>query len=368
MKARAHRPIVALACLAVLALASPILRAQIQFFGEVDRHLYRGTVLLQRGQEEEAEREWILAARLAPYSPTAHHALGSLYLAKGRWSEARTELHRLADLDPSEPHVLCVLAERELNSATLPLLELAAVDAARAAILEPMCRRAQLTAANAWLAKGDSRRGIEYLRRVVLMEPEHPAVALRLGRLLLRNQRLSEATEAADQLVRRYPGMSEALSLQGACYRQHPPGSVQATSAESTLLRALQLDPLNGEAHAALGLLQAADGRPGDACRYLEAARLLKVRDLAVLFNLGKGYRSLGRLAEAGKVEAEFARRSSQETEIAALEKRLAVSPRDRETLARLIQLTSEADDPERRDRYLRLAGDSATQPREVAQ
>jgi Flp pilus assembly protein TadD len=212
-------------------------------------------------------------------------------------------------------------------------------------------------AANAWLAKGDTRRGIEHLRRVVRLEPGDPASALRLGKLLLRNQRLGEATEVAERLAARYPAMSEVLALQGACYRQHPPESEKARRAEGAFVRALELDPLNGEAHAGLGLHQLVQGRPGPAVRYLEAAQLLNVRDVSLPFNLGRAYRALGRAREAAKAEAEFAARSRVETELMALEKRLATSPTDAITLNRLIELSSRINDPERAARYRRWAG-----------
>lgn len=356
MKSNSARLPVALLSLALLALAAPRLREQVQLYGQVDSLLFQGTASLNQGRIDDAERAWQTAAQLSPRNPTVQHALGALYLSSGRWPEARMALNRYADLAPTEPHALCDLAERELSTGSLNLLEPASLDAARAAILEPTCLRALTTAANAWLARGDTRRGITYLRRVAVLDPGNPSHRLRLGKLLLRAQRIAEATAVASQLVNRYPGWSAAVGLLGDCYAEAAPLSDEGRRAEPTLVRAVQLDPLNADAQAALGRLVLRRGRTPEAVKYLEAARELGATDLSIAFNLGRAYRQLGRPADAAQAEKEFTRRSRVENELGELEKRLATSPRDAGVLARLLQLSRELGDPARVARYQRLA------------
>lgn len=355
MKASPVRLSVVLVSLVVLALAAPSLREQVRLYGEVDGLLALGAANLNQGRIDDAERAWTRAAQLAPRNPTVQHALGSLYLASGRWDAARQALHRFADLAPEEPHALCELAEQELNTGSLRLLEPASWDAARAAALEPTCLRAQLAAANAWLARGDDRRGIRYLQRAAALDPGTPAHRVRMVRLLLRSQRLPEAIRTASELSRKYPGSSAAWGVLGECYAQCPPDSPEGRQAAAVLLQAVRLDPLNGAAHASLGRLLVTRGMPGAALPHLEAARELGSSDVSLLFNLGRAYRATGRVAEASRVEAEFQRLNAIESELAALEKRLAVNPDEPGALERLLRLAEALHDPGRRERYRRL-------------
>jgi len=361
MKASPARLSVAVTSLLLVVLAAPRLREQVREHGEVDSLLFQGTVDLNQGRIDDAERAWQSAARLAPKNPTVQHALGALYLSVGRWDDARLALNRFADLAPGEPHSLCELAERELNAGSFELLMPASMDATRAARLEPTCLRAQTTAANAWLARGDTRRGIEHLRQAADLDRRSPSMRLRLGRLLLRSQRIAEATTVASQLVERYPGWSATVVLLGECYAQQAPGSQEGRLAEPTLRQAVQLDPLNGEAHAEIGRLLISQGRPEAAVRHLLAARELGVTDLSVVFNLGRAYRSLGQAAAADRAEAEFRWRRKRESELGALEKQLAASPQDAVVLARLTRLARELGDQERLARYRRLTARTPT-------
>src|SRR5205823_3214480 len=163
----------------------------------------------------------------APSNPTVYRALGTLYLHQGRLPEARTALLRLAALSPSEPHALCGLAEAELQAGPTALLEAAAEDGARAAALEPACVRAQTVAGNAWISKGDLRRGLGYLRSAVRLNPADVPLTLHFARTLLDAQQLDEAAGVAQELTRRYPGFAEGYVLLATCYGGYPPGSPQ---------------------------------------------------------------------------------------------------------------------------------------------
>src|SRR5207245_1540993 len=134
-------------------------------------------------------------------------------------------LNRLADLAPAEPHSLCELAEAELQAGPAALLDAAAADGARAAVLEPGCVRAQTAAGNAWITKGDARRAIPYLRRAVLLKPADLPLSLHLARVLLDAQQPEAAARIGEELTRRYPGLADGYVLLATCYETYPPES-----------------------------------------------------------------------------------------------------------------------------------------------
>jgi tetratricopeptide (TPR) repeat protein len=333
------RAIVLLAILAAVAALAPFLSRRVVRSMAAGTRLESGAALLAVGDATGAERDWRDAARIAPGDPNVYRALGALYLAQGRLPEARTTLHRLAAVAPREPHTLCELAEVELRARTVPLLQAAAEDGDRAAALEPECVRARTVAGNAWIERGDLRRGVDHLRAAVRLNPADVPLALHLTRSLLEAQQVEEAAQAAEGLTRRYPGHAAGYVLLGVVYQLYPPASPQGRSVRAVLERAVRLDPTNALAQAQLGHVLLNVGEPAAAVRYLQAARYLNPAKSSTLFDLSRAYAATGRPAQAERLARTYRQRSALENEVAMAEKRLVVQPAEVTTMLRLATL-----------------------------
>jgi tetratricopeptide (TPR) repeat protein len=358
------RRVLLFAALGVVAALAPWAQGRVRTSLEAGRHLERGAELLNRGDAAGAEQEWRAAAQIAPANPNAGRALGTLLQSQGRLDEAREVLLRLAEAAPREPHVLCELADAELRSGTMKLLEAAAADGERAAGLEPDCLRAQTVAGNAWTSRGDPVRGASFLRRAVQLNPADVPLALRLAEVLLDAQLRDDAARTALDLTRRYPGYAGGYLLLARCYRGYPPGSAEARGIGPALRTAVQLDPTDAEAQAQLARHLLGAGDAAAAVRHLEASRLLNPRRAGTLFDLGRVYQAVGRHAEAERMIQAFRRRTDLEAEADSLEKRLLFEPTNEALFRRLKVVTTALEDPARlaRARH-RMSGQPAPAP-----
>lgn len=326
---RILRPLRVVAALSVVVVLGGVGRLMYQQYWvrRADGQVKQARQALARSDAETAERMLREALRHVPGQVAARRALGELLLAQGRLEEAGPELRQAAQRAPSEPHLLCRLAEAELRSGRLSLLNAAAEDGARAAALEPTCFRAQKTAADALIAVGDSRRGVDFLYRAVAVRPDDSQLRLDLQQQLLGAQRLREATEVALEITRRHPQLAQGYAVLGLCYQFYPPGTPEARTAPGVLARAIDLDPRNVVGHAQLGHHYLMRGEVARALLHLEAAHKLQPVRASVLFDLSRAYRKVGRRMEANAMLQRFRRVSDLQARITGISKRRVHEP-----------------------------------------
>ncbi|MDY6874596.1 MAG: tetratricopeptide repeat protein [Chloroflexota bacterium] len=191
-----------------------------------DAHAYLGCVLDQMGQPDEAWPHLHQAITLAPASPVAHIFLGLHYDRQGDFSSARAAYETAYDLDSTNP-ATCV----EIGQT--------------------------------WAAEGRYVAAEVWLREAVSLQPGDPALWEVLARFYLDHNVATEeqGIEATAKLVQLLPDDAHAHTLRG--WAAFQVGDYD--TAESSLLRAISLDPMLALAHYHLGRLRAAQGAHQEA-------------------------------------------------------------------------------------------------------
>jgi tetratricopeptide (TPR) repeat protein len=193
----------------------------------------------------------LLAIR--PDDPELHLELGHAATLQGDLEAARAALARSAQLDPTSP---------------LPLVMLAEVDAG-----DPR-RQAQhlLEAGRREARRLNPRRAEHYFERAIDLDPETEQQTLRaIGAM---NQRIGRPNQAlAAFTAAREAGDADAVVFAGIGVAQR---RLRQEAAEASLRRALSLDPKNPDALRELAELYTEKGRPKEAVRLLEQAVALE--------------------------------------------------------------------------------------------
>jgi tetratricopeptide (TPR) repeat protein len=287
---------------------------------------------LRAGRAEE------LVARLSsrPERAASHFMLGLLYSAQGRGAggpsandEVIAEFDRAIALRPAEAELHyrlgVVLLEREQYRASADSLSLAVrLDARSSAAYLPLAKallkldkpKDALAALQSWLARTPPQREVatamaliedivipgrrlpesaeekfihgvdalnqadDPLQAISIFDEllrENPGAAIAHTMLALCYQRLDDAARALDELRQAADLAPEDGRNQlylGELYL----GRGQANRAKAAFRRALELNPLLGDAHLRLGELAFEESDFKSACRYLAAAALLSSR------------------------------------------------------------------------------------------
>ncbi len=329
-----RRAVLALVC-AILLIAACGWYGLAAFRANQGAALARGGVQsLEHGDLMGAETAFSAALRQSAADPIATGGLIRLYASQARFDDAAAVVRRNPRAAVRIPHALCTLAEAESRSGSVDLLRSSAGHAGAAAAEEPDCPRAHQVAARTLIALGDSARGLPYLRRAAELEPRNLPIRQELIQQLLGGQRLPEAAIAAEEIVRNFPDRSEGYALLGTCRLLFPPGSPEVHGALNLLNRALKLDANNVIALSQLGHAHLTDGRPVLAIRYLEKARKIAPSRVAVLFDLSRAYRMMGRSGAADEAMGVFRRISDLSTDLASVGRRRLIEP-DNQELAR---------------------------------
>jgi len=225
--------------------------------GEVSGRLKAGSDYLQRGEVEQAVREFKAAVALDPQSAAGHMLLGQAYLAQrslGLVAEAKAELQQALDLDPSllwarfylakvyidlgrtdkakeelerglgmrpnVPHFLSLLGEvnRKLGSPELSLeLNRKALEA------DPSMTPAHYYMALAWMDLKKPEEAIRELESSVESQYVAPEMYLTLGSQYIEKRRYREAEEVVKKGIALDPSrpeghlnLAQLYNIQGA--------------------------------------------------------------------------------------------------------------------------------------------------------
>ena len=186
---------------ALAAAAADYLEAQASVADMAPARLGLGVVRQRQGAQGQAEAEYRASLALDPRFTPARFNLANLLNAQGRNPEAETVLRRGIDHDPDEPELhyslgLLLAEEGRLDEAIESLAE-AAVPAARA--------RVHYNYGLALQQAGRVEDAEASLREARRRDDRDPDVVLALARLLMDQQRWSEASEFATALVRLVP-------------------------------------------------------------------------------------------------------------------------------------------------------------------
>ena len=186
-----------------------------------DAHAYLGCALDLVGHPDEARPHLQQAVTLAPDSPVAHIFLGLHYDRLGDIAAARAEYEMAYDLDPTNPATCLEIGQT-------------------------------------WAAEGRYVAAEIWLREAVSLQPYDAALWEVLARFYLDHNITAEGQglETTAELVHLAPDDARAHDLRG--WAAFQVGDYD--TAESSLWRAISLDPALASAHYHLGRLWAAQG------------------------------------------------------------------------------------------------------------
>jgi tetratricopeptide (TPR) repeat protein len=290
-------------------------------------HLDLGLALMRLGQNPKAKRHLLRALELSPSDPVilSHLAgiphtktdtsraarvlrralrdephrdelyrnLSSLFAGEGRFEEAEAELVRAMSFS-GRAH------ELENDLGVLLAIQ-GKFEAARDAFDRGLQDRPDdlPLLINRALIEADLGRRDEALTQLHLLAKHHPKdldVLGNLASLLMETGEPERALRTARKMCREIPFDPRGYYLTGRAL--YDLGDYDM--AEEALDRASRLDPLQVDTVIAMGMCQAATGRPQECLRTFERARSLAPNDPDVLYNLGLAYEDAAAVGEGG--------------------------------------------------------------------
>jgi tetratricopeptide (TPR) repeat protein len=125
--------------------------------------------------------------------------LGQVAYELGRRDEGLQHVRRAASLDPAQAMFCVTLADMQLKSSQP---EAALKSAEQALEIDPKNVTALTLAAMCHERKNDFQGGVAFVDRAMAIDPAHPEACMTRGRLLRRCNRLAEAKELFEQLLK----------------------------------------------------------------------------------------------------------------------------------------------------------------------
>ncbi|MFZ5862561.1 MAG: tetratricopeptide repeat protein [Nitrospirota bacterium] len=173
-------------------------------------HAGRGTWLVNEGRWEEAEREFLFVLRSAPMHSYAHMMLGRIYATRGESLRAVTAYRTALEYRSRYAEARIRLGA---TYEDLGLIDQALEEYERAIEDDPWATPAVLLTASILDARGRTDEAIERLRRVAPDDPVYDDAQIRLGALLLKQERWVDARAVLAAVAARRPDSEEARAF-----------------------------------------------------------------------------------------------------------------------------------------------------------
>lgn len=289
----------------------------------------KGGWLLGENKVGEALTRAQAATKANPRSPEAHFLLGSVYVAENNAEEAIKAFNEVLRFNPRAVNAQIELAR--LNLA-LGRSELAAQLADEAVKNQPGNAGARLMVVRAAFARGDLDRAEAELKPLLAALPSSPELHAQMGQIQLRRGNRAAATRSFERALELDSASLEALTglvrldvaaknvdqarrrveahlakaptsapLLLLAARTYATGGDMAR-AESSLKKAIQLDPSFLEAYNVLGQLYVRQEKLDDALREYQALARQKQNDVAAHTMVGMILQVQNKPAEARKL------------------------------------------------------------------
>ena len=174
-----------------------------------------GVALFQRGYLDQAATAFQQVIAAKPNEPDAYYNLGTLYLRKNSFAEARQNIEQSIKLRPNYPEAW--------NNLGMIAAQQGQVDDAVRNFKQSLNQRpdyatALLNLGNVYRRQGNSAEAEKLLKRALELEPENPEVNYSLGMLYARLEQLPLALQYLERAVSLRPDYADALNNLGVFF------------------------------------------------------------------------------------------------------------------------------------------------------
>jgi tetratricopeptide (TPR) repeat protein/TolB-like protein len=234
------------------------------------------------------------ARRIEPNRPAVHYSAGMTLFRIGRYDEAKQELEKVIELQPTSEEATRLLGR-------------------------------------VLMRQGKIEEGLAQFNKAIAIRPNSVMVHTEMGLALFNEARYNDALAAFEKAVALAPNSSRALSQAGAAAQ----GAGDNDKALAYFKRAndIQARP---ETLSNMGTIYYGQGRFDEAAKSYEAALVIRPLSAQTHRNLGDAYMRLGRNEDALKAYRQAVVRAQAD---------VAVSPNDARALARLAVYQAKAGD-----------------------
>jgi Flp pilus assembly protein TadD/peroxiredoxin len=207
-----------------------------------------GVALFQFGYLDQAAEAFKLVVASQPLNAEAYYNLGTLYLRKSNFAEARGYLEQSVKLRPEYPEAwnnLGMVAGQQNQFAE------AIRNFARSLDQRPDYVTALLNLGNIYRRQGNVAESRRLLNRAVELEPENAEANYSLGMLYARNSDMARATELLQKSLALRPDYPDAMNNLGVLYVQQG----KNTEAEQQFTACIRVAPNFDQAYLNLARL-----------------------------------------------------------------------------------------------------------------
>jgi tetratricopeptide (TPR) repeat protein len=267
-----------------------------------DDLVQRGRLKRDVGDYSAAMSDFNHAIEMNSQSAQAHLARGMMLFEMGKRQQALADYDYALQIDPRlaaawSNRGRLSLAQNDLNQAMR--------DCRKAIELDPRLISAYSTLAVALDQRGEWQGALSTLEAGLKQAPDEPSLLMDFARLNLQHNKLPEAQQSLEVILRSIPNHGEALTLRGQIHGRNR--NIQAAVAD--LERAVKLIPYDANAHFNFALALYYAGRFSEAHAEIQRVTQLDPIDKEAVAWRAKLAQQLGLadLDEAAKVLEEFA-------------------------------------------------------------
>jgi tetratricopeptide (TPR) repeat protein len=241
----------------------------------------------QRGDIEQAIRDYHGVIAMAPRMGQAHYNLGTLYCSQSNWTQAvdcfRQATNRIPDWIPALSNFGTALQKVGRQQEAIAVYR-------HILGLESGHRQANVNLGSLYIETRQYPKAIDLLTRAAAQNPNDPLILNNLGLACHRAGRLEMAIQAFDAAIKIAPDHVKTLHNLGNVY-------LDLNDMDATIVcyrKALDLTPNDAQAHCNLGKLYLEGLDPGRALLHFRAAAAINPDDAEVWMNIAKTALMLG--------------------------------------------------------------------------
>jgi len=228
-----------------------------------------GVALFQHGYLDHAADSFKQVIAAQPQNAEAHYNLGTLYLRKNDFAQARGYLEQTVKLRPEYPEAWNNLG---MIAAQQNQLDEAVRNFKQSLALRPDYVTALLNLGNIERRQGNIPEASRFLNRAAQLEPENAEANYSLGMLYARQNNVAKATELLQKSVALRPDYPDALNNLGVLYVRQG----KNTEAEQQFTTCIRVAPSFDQAYLNLARLYMLQEQKEKAREILQA--LLKLQ------------------------------------------------------------------------------------------